>query len=67
MKDLARLKWQCRRGMLELDLLLKNYLESRYVLADRAEKAQFSALLKLEDGELLAALQRDWMSAERSK
>ena len=53
--------------MLEVDLLLKNYLESRYVLADRAEKAQFSALLKLEDGELLAALQRDWMSAERSK
>jgi len=67
MKDLARLKWQCRRGMLELDLLLKNYLESRYLLADRAEKARFSALLKLEDGELLAVLQRDWMTAERSK
>ncbi|MDP2903067.1 MAG: succinate dehydrogenase assembly factor 2 [Methylovulum sp.] len=57
MNEFARLQWQCRRGMLELDLLLMDYLESRYLVADQAEKTQFVELLKLEDGELLAVLQ----------
>ncbi len=56
MNDLARLKWQCRRGMLELDLLLMAYLEGRYLVADQAEKDHFSELLKLEDDELLAVM-----------
>jgi antitoxin CptB len=58
---LAKLKWQCRRGMKELDLLLENYLATDYLLADTAEKARFSELLQLEDDELLAALMsKDW-------
>jgi len=28
----ARLRWQCRRGMRELDLLLTDYLENDYLL-----------------------------------
>lgn len=56
MNELAKLKWQCRRGMKELDLLLENYLATDYPLADTAEKARFSELLQLEDDELLTAL-----------
>ena len=56
MNQLARLKWQCRRGSLELDLLLKKYLETVYPGADCEEKARFVELLKLEDGELMAVL-----------
>ena len=52
MNELARLKWQCRRGTKELDLMLKQYLETGYLLADDEEKALFVELLKLEDDEL---------------
>jgi antitoxin CptB len=59
--ELARLKWQCRRGMKELDLLLENYLATEYLHADAAEKARFITLLALEDDELLAVLtQSNW-------
>ena len=29
-REKERLRWQCRRGMLELDLLLLRFLEERY-------------------------------------
>lgn len=56
MNELARLKWQCRRGSLELDLLLKNYLETDYLLADDEGKARFAALLQLDDDALKKAM-----------
>ncbi|MFA6051956.1 MAG: succinate dehydrogenase assembly factor 2 [Methylobacter sp.] len=56
MDELARLKWQCRRGTKELDLMLKHYLEAEYLLADEEEKALFVELLKLEDDELMGVL-----------
>ena len=36
---LSQLRWQCRRGMKELDTLLTAYLETRYDIADDTEKA----------------------------
>lgn len=56
MNELAKLKWQCRRGMKELDLLLENYLATDYPHADTAEKARFVELLQLEDDELFAVM-----------
>jgi succinate dehydrogenase flavin-adding protein (antitoxin of CptAB toxin-antitoxin module) len=32
MHQLARLRWQCRRGTKELDLLLQRYLETQMEL-----------------------------------
>lgn len=52
----AQLYWQCRRGSLELDLLLKNYLEKDYLVASEQKRQQFAELLKLEDDDLLPAL-----------
>jgi antitoxin CptB len=57
MNELAKLRWQCRRGSKELDLLLMNYLETRYPSADEAEKMCFAEMLKLDDVELM--MQRD--------
>jgi antitoxin CptB len=54
MNELAKLRWQCRRGSRELDLLLNNYLETRYPVADDEEKARFVEMLKLDDAELMA-------------
>ncbi|MEQ1544274.1 succinate dehydrogenase assembly factor 2 [Methyloglobulus sp.] len=53
MGDLARLRWQCRRGTKELDLILLNYLETRYPITNKEEKARFEEMLKLDDSELL--------------
>ena len=56
MNSLDRLRWQCRRGCLELDLILQGYLEAEYTGAHDEEKKRFLELLQWEDGELLEVL-----------
>ena len=52
----ARLAWQCRRGMLELDLLLSGFLENGYEQLNSIEKQVFTELLETADTELLEYL-----------
>lgn len=60
MDNTARLKWQCRRGTLELDILLTRYLESAvYQQAEEQEKKVFRELLELQDTVLLTYLMGD--------
>lgn len=54
MSHIKHLRWQCRRGAKELDALLCAYLGQSYMNADKAEQAQFIALLRLEDNLLLS-------------
>ena len=56
MAKLAKLKWRCRRGSLELDRLLISYLEQNYKNASDQERLAFEALVALEDLALLAYL-----------
>lgn len=56
MSEESRLRWQCRRGMRELDELLLRYLEQRYPVANADEKAAFRGVLALSDPELNAYL-----------
>ena len=49
----ARLKWRCRRGMRELDLIMGGYLDRHYGDASAADRAAFCALLELPDPDLL--------------
>ncbi|MGI9249021.1 MAG: succinate dehydrogenase assembly factor 2 [Woeseiaceae bacterium] len=56
MSEESRLRWQCRRGMRELDELLLWYLEARYSIVDDEEKAAFRAVLALADPELYGYL-----------
>ena len=53
MTQRARLQWRCRRGMLELDLLLQGFLERGYDQLKPAQQQQFEALLALPDPQLL--------------
>jgi antitoxin CptB len=53
MDELSKLRWQCRRGTKELDLLLNRYLETGYPVASCEEKARFVEMLKLDDSELV--------------
>jgi antitoxin CptB len=52
----SRLRWRCRRGMLELDLLLQPFLENGYGELDESEQKLFLALLELPDQELFENL-----------
>ncbi len=56
MDALNKLRWQCRRGTLELDIVLEHYLEAGYPAANEQEKSAFVELLALEDSELLLYL-----------
>ena len=49
---LRQLRWRCRRGMLENDLILERFLDARGDGMTDAEAAQLSLLLELGDGEL---------------
>lgn len=48
-ETLHRLRWQCRRGMLELDEILLAYVENRYAEAPEAEQTAFRELLTQDD------------------
>lgn len=48
----ARLRWQCRRGMLELDLLLQPFVDENYPSLSEAEQDVFRKLLQYSDQEL---------------
>lgn len=47
-----RLRWACRRGMLELDVLLGNFLEEAYCHAEASDQKNFIQLLECNDQEL---------------
>lgn len=50
----GRLRWRCRRGVKELDVLLTRFLDDGYADLSAAERATFEALLELPDPELAA-------------
>jgi len=48
-KEIERLRWQCRRGMLELDLLLNRFLEIAYASLSTQQRIEFVRLLGYQD------------------
>lgn len=46
------LRWQCRRGMLELDFVLTRYLDQHFDAAVPEERERFVSLLTAQDPEL---------------
>lgn len=45
----AELRWKCRRGMLELDILLNRYLDRAYARLDSRKTALLLQLLDYPD------------------
>lgn len=54
-----RLRWQCRRGSLELDLVLNNYLLTCYESAPISEREAFARLVQAADEDIAAWLHGD--------
>lgn len=55
-EKLQRLRWQCRRGMLELDLILLAFLEKKYINLNPADQKLFEQLLTYSDQDLYCYL-----------
>ena len=49
----SRIRWHCRRGMLELDLVLNAFVERHLANLDSASLDAFKSLLERTDPELL--------------
>lgn len=62
---MARLRWQCRRGMLELDLLLQGFLDKGYVRLDAAGRACFAQLLDYPDQVLIEWLMGRMIASDK--
>jgi antitoxin CptB len=52
MSEMSRLRWLCRRGMKELDVVLVRYLDNSYESATTLEQNQFRELLQMPDPDL---------------
>ena len=63
--DRNRLRWQCRRGMRELDELLNCFLVRRYNGLDKAGRKTFELLLEYPDAVLLELLMGRMTPADR--
>ena len=48
----GRLRWQCRRGMLELDVLLNSFADLQWPEIDNRLKQEFEILLTCSDQQL---------------
>jgi len=47
--ELGRLRWSCRRGMLELDMVLLPFLDHHYETLTPEQKKVFERLLEEQD------------------
>lgn len=52
MKEFERACWRCRRGLLELDIVLQRFMDRYYAQLDQQELEQFERLLSLPDNDL---------------
>lgn len=55
----GRLRWRCRRGMLELDLLLEGFLDTQYPALAAADRQAFARMLEFPDQLLL-----EWLTGK---
>ena len=47
--DVGKLRWRCRRGMRELDVLLIRYVDEKYPSAAPEQQEAFQRLLEIQD------------------
>jgi antitoxin CptB len=57
-------RWQCRRGMLELDLLLNNFVDKKLDTLTQQQRETFELLLSYPDQTLLDLLLGNTVSSD---
>ena len=63
---LGRLRWDCRRGMLELDIVLDRFLAQHFERLAPLEVEAFKELLSLPDHDLWGMIQGEKMDGDDS-
>ena len=53
-EESRRLRWRCRRGLLELDIVLQGFIDHGYVALSEAQLQAFDGLLDMPDNDLWA-------------
>ena len=53
MAELDKIRWQCRRGLLELDLILEKFNQQHLAGLDPEQLERFQELLAFPDNDLL--------------
>lgn len=51
--QLNKLRWRCRRGTLELDVIFQRFLDTQYTRLQSEQQQTFMELLALEDDQLI--------------
>jgi len=51
-RNLARVRWRSRRGLLELDIVLGRFIDFHYENLDKSEQQAFELLLDMSDNQL---------------
>ena len=64
MSGLGRIRWDCRRGMLELDIVLDRFLAQHFERLTPLEVATFKELLSLPDHDLWGMIQGEKMDGD---
>ena len=62
--EYSELKWRCRRGMLELDILLNSYLDKNYNTMSKQQGDIFSEVLDYPDQVLFDLLLGNMQSSD---
>ena len=52
MIELRRVGWRCRRGLMELEIILDRFLQTHYATLSATEHAAFNELLTYQDADL---------------
>jgi len=65
---IARLRWRCRRGLLELDIVLGRFVELHYAQLSEKEQQVFEEFLDMPDNPLwdLVSGRKDAQSDEQA-
>lgn len=64
MKEFERARWRCRRGLLELDIVLQRFMDRYYTQLDESGLEQFERLLALPDNDLWDLITARQITAE---
>jgi antitoxin CptB len=65
-KELERARWRCRRGLLELDILLGRFMDEHYATLGENELRQFEMLLNLPDNDLWDMIMQKQQTKDQS-
>lgn len=57
-EELRRLRWRCRRGLLELDIVLQRFLDQGYTALNVSQRQAFNDFLELPDNTMLAYINK---------